>query len=313
MFLLTTPRHAARTKHRCDKLTGFPVAPYIQAMTSATIKLFLPHGDARRLRVGEVSNWTGKALAAPRTELEDLLARDETESSGVYFLLGVNPETGVNLAYIGEAEVIRDRLKQHKSKDFWTSVIVFVSKDENLTKAHIRYLENRLLTEAKTVGRYALENSNSSNPKLPESDREDMEVYLSRIRQVLPVLGSDLLSPIAGSDKPTHQQPLLTCKIKSAVATGRRTEGGFVVFAKSTAVLSVRPSASNQYPSTLSLRHRLIQDKVLVEHEGVYSFTKDVEFTSPSAAAAVIHGGSANGLTAWKDRTGKSLKELEGA
>jgi len=280
-------------------------------MTSATIKLFLPHGDARRLRVGEVSNWTGKALAAPRTELDDLLARDETESSGVYFLLGVNPDTGDNLAYIGEAEVIRDRLKQHKAKDFWTSVVVFVSKDENLTKAHIRYLENRLLQEAKAVGRYALENSNTSNPKLPESDREDMEVYLSRIRQVLPVLGSDLLSPIAGSTKPAQQQPHLICKIKNAVATGRRTEAGFVVFAKSTAVLSVRPSAENQYPNTIALRQRLIQDKTLVEQDGLYVFTKDVEFTSPSAAAAVIHGGSANGLTAWKDKNGKSLKELE--
>jgi hypothetical protein len=280
-------------------------------MTSATIKLFLPHGDARRLRVGEVSNWTGKALAAPRTELDDLLARDEMESSGVYFLLGVNPDTGDNLAYIGEAEIIRDRLKQHKAKDFWTSVVVFVSKDENLTKAHIRYLENRLLQEAKAVGRYALENNNSSNPKLPESDREDMEVYLSRIRQVLPVLGSDLVSPIAGSTKPAKQQPHLICKIKNAIATGRRTEGGFVVFAKSTAVLSVRPSAENQYPNTIALRQRLIQDKTLVEQDGVYVFTKDVEFTSPSAAAAVIHGGSANGLTAWKDKSGKSLKELE--
>ena len=282
-------------------------------MSSATIKLFLPHGDARRLRVGEVSNWTGKALAAPRTELEDLLAREETESSGVYFLLGVNAETGDNLAYIGEAEVIRDRLKQHKAKDFWTSVVVFVSKDENLTKAHIRYLENRLLHEAKAVGRYVLENSNTSNPKLPESDREDMEVYLSRIRQVLPVLGSDLLSPIAGSNKPTQHQPHLVCKIKNATATGRRTESGFVVFAKSSAVLAVRPSAESQYPNTIALRQRLIQDKTLVEQDGLYLFTKDVEFTSPSAAAAVIHGGSANGLTAWKDKNGKSLKELEDA
>ena len=280
-------------------------------MTSATIKLFLPHGDARRLRVGEVSNWTGKALAAPRTELEDLLARDELESSGVYFLLGVNPDTGESLAYIGEAEVIRDRLKQHKVKDFWNSVVVFVSKDENLTKAHVRYLENRLLQEAKAAGRYSLENSNSSNPKLPESDREDMEVYLSRIRQVLPVLGSDLLSPIAGSAKPAHPQPQLFCKIKNAVAQGQRTEGGFVVYEKSTAVLSVRPSAEIQYPNTIALRQRLIQEKTLIEQDGVFVFTKDVEFSSPSAAAAVIHGGSANGLTAWKDKNGKSLKELE--
>jgi hypothetical protein len=280
-------------------------------MPSATIKLFLPHGDAKRLRVGEVSNWTGKALAAPRTELEDLLARDELESSGIYFLLGVNAESGASLAYIGEAEVIRDRLKQHKAKDFWNSVVVFVSKDENLTKAHIRYLENRLLQEAKSIGRYALENTNWSNPKLPESDREDMEVYLSRIRQVLPVLGSDLLSPIAGSTKPVHPQPLLICKIKNAIAKGRRTESGFVVFAQSTAVLTIRPSAEAQYPNTVALRHRLIQEKTLVERDGLFVFVKDVEFSSPSAAAAVVHGGSANGLTAWKGESGKTLKALE--
>ena len=280
-------------------------------MTSATIKLFLPHGDAKRLRVGEVSNWTGKALAAPRTELEDLLARDELESSGVYFLLGVNTDTGASLAYIGEAEVIRDRLKQHKAKDFWSSVVVFVSKDENLTKAHIRYLENRLLQEAKSIGRYALENANSSNPKLPESDREDMEVYLSRIRQVLPVLGSDLLSPIAGSFKPAKSQPQLICKIKNVLARGRRTEGGFVVFKESTAVHALRPSAETQHPFVVALRQRLIQDGSLMEKDGFYVFTKDTEFSSPSAAAAVIHGGGANGLTAWKNDAGITLKDLE--
>jgi hypothetical protein len=280
-------------------------------MASATIKLFLPHGDAKRLRVGEVSNWTGKALAAPRTELDDLLSRDELESSGVYFLLGVDAETGEDLAYVGEAEVFRDRLRQHKAKDFWNSVVVFVSKDENLTKAHIRFLENRLLQEAKAVGRYALENSNSSNPKLPESDREDMDVYLARIRQVLPVLGSDLLSPIAGSGKPTQPQAMLYCKIKTATAKGRRTEGGFVVFAQSTAVLKIRPSAQSQYPNTVALRNKLIQDGILREGDGLYVFVKDVEFSSPSAAAAVIHGGSANGLTAWKNDSGTTLKDLE--
>ena len=127
-------------------------------MTSATIKLFLPYGDAKRLRVGEVSNWTGKALAAPRTELDDLLFREEAESAGIYFLFGSDPESGDALAYVGEAEVIRDRLRQHKAKDFWNALVVFVSKDENLTKAHIRYLENRLLQEAKESSKINLNN-----------------------------------------------------------------------------------------------------------------------------------------------------------
>jgi len=280
-------------------------------MPSATIKLFLPHGDAKRLRVAEVSNWTGKALAAPRTELDELLRREELENSGIYFLFGADPDNGDPLAYIGEAEVIRDRLKQHKPKDFWSSVVVFVSKDENLTKAHIRFLENRILQESKLAGRYRLDNVNSSNPKLPESDREDMEVFLSRIRQVLPVLGSDLLSPIGGSIKTTKVEKELFCKIKNVVARGRRTEAGFVVFKNSTAVLIERPSTETQAPAILAHRKKLIQNGTLVQSTEVYKFTTDTEFSSPSMAAAIIHGGSANGLTSWKDSGGKTLKEIE--
>lgn len=299
--------------HSYTIIAIFSIDPAL--MTSATIKLFLPHGDAKRLRVGEVSNWTGKALAAPRTELDDLLAREELESAGVYFLLGTNPDTGNPQAYIGEAEVIRERLKQHKAKalEFWNSVVVFVSKDENLTKAHVRFLENRLWQESKVAGRYELENVNGSNPKLPESDREDMEVFLSRIKQVLPVLGADLLTPITGSSKPSKSQPNLVCRIKSVLAQGRRTEAGFVIFKDSTAVLALRASAENQHPFVVALRQKLIQNGTLFEKDGVYVFTQDTEFSSPSAAAAVVHGGGANGLTAWRDASGKSLKELEEA
>ena len=126
-------------------------------MTSATIKLFLPRGDAKSLRTAEISNWTGKAVAAPRTELDELLNREELDKAGVYILTGTDPRNNAPHAYIGEAEVIRERLKQHKSKEFWVSAIVFVSKDENLTKAHVRYLENRLLVEAAHINRFALE------------------------------------------------------------------------------------------------------------------------------------------------------------
>ena len=148
-------------------------------MTSATIRLFLPRGDGKSLRTAEISNWTGKAIAAPRTEMDDLLQREELDKAGIYILTGADPASGSPRAYIGEAEVIRDRLKQHKAKEFWVSAIVFVSKDENLTKAHVRYLESRLLAEATQVGRFTLEQNQSGGSKLPESDREDMEVFLT--------------------------------------------------------------------------------------------------------------------------------------
>jgi len=159
-------------------------------MDSATIKLFLPRGDAKSLRTAEIINWTGKAIAAPRTELDDILAREELDKAGVYILQGSDPQTGGPRAYIGEAEVIRERLKQHRTKEFWVSAIVFVGKDENLTKAHVRYLESRLLEEAAEVNRFALDQNQAGGSKLPESDRGDMEVFLARIRQLLPVLGN---------------------------------------------------------------------------------------------------------------------------
>ena len=112
-------------------------------MPSATIKIFLVHGDPKRLRTAEISNWTGKAVAGPRSEFDSVIAREESKNSGVYFLTGTDPETGKSSLYVGEAESIRDRVKGHLDKDFWNHITFFTSKDENLTKAHIRYLEGR--------------------------------------------------------------------------------------------------------------------------------------------------------------------------
>ncbi|MDQ2946871.1 MAG: GIY-YIG nuclease family protein [Acidobacteriota bacterium] len=279
-------------------------------MTSATIKLFLPRGDAKSLRTAEISNWTGKAIAAPRTELDELLAREELDKAGVYILMGSDPVTNGPFAYIGEAEIIRDRLKQHRTKEFWVSAIVFVSKDENLTKAHVRYLENRLLAEATLVNRFKLEQNQAGGSRLPESDREDMEVFLARIRQLLPVLGSDILAPIAQPTTKGQPGGVLVCRIKGAEAQGQRTANGFVVFQNSTAVLEQRPSAET-YPYVVAQRKQLIADGTLIEKEKFLVFSKDTEFSSPSAAAAVIHGGSANGLLAWKTKGGESLKQLD--
>ncbi len=279
-------------------------------MNSATIKLFLPRGDAKSLRTAEISNWTGKAIAAPRTELDDLLAREELDKAGVYILTGSDPLANTPRAYIGEAEVIRDRLKQHKTKEFWISAIVFVSKDENLTKAHVRYLESRLLAEAAQIDRFTLEQNQAGGSRLPESDREDMEVFLSRIRQLLPVLGSDLLIPVAQPAAKPQSGGLLFCRRKGAEARGHRTPDGFVVLRGSTAVLQERESAKS-WPATIATRKQLIVDGTLTQKDGFYEFVRDVQFSSPSAAAAVIEGGSANGLIEWKTKDGVTLKELD--
>ena len=279
-------------------------------MPSATLKIFLVFGDPKRLRIVELSNWTGKAVAGPRSEFEKVLEREESLNSGVYFLTGIDPDTNKNSIYIGEAECLRDRIKSHLSKDFWNNIVFFITKDENLTKAHIRYIEGRLIDLAKTADRSVVINSQSSGAKLPESDREDMEVFLEKMQQVLPVLGIEAFVKAASKGASEAEKEMLTCKIKNVVAYGYLTPNGIVVLAKSEAVLKERSSAK-KWPSVMAQRNKLIEEGGLVQKGDKYVFVKDTEFSSPSSAAAVIHGGSANGLIAWINENGKSLKELQ--
>lgn len=280
-------------------------------MASATIKIFLPHGDPKRLRTAELSNWIGKAVAGPRSEFDSILSRDESSSAGIYFLTGIDPETGRPSVYIGEAESIRDRVKSHLDKDYWNQIVFFISKDENLTKAHIRYCEGRLIDIAKNVGRALVKNNQSSGSKLPEADREDMEVFLEKLQQLLPALGVEVFVPaISKVDSSNLERELLSCEIKGLKATGHLTPNGIVVFKGSQAVLLPRES-STKYPWSITMRNKLLEEGSLVAKENHMLFTQDVEFSSPSAAAAVIHGGQANGLTAWKNSENQSLKELE--
>lgn len=279
-------------------------------MPTATLKLFLASGDPKRLRTAELSNWTGKAVAGPRVDFEKLLAREESSSTGVYFLTGVDPDSNNNAIYIGEAECIKDRIKHHLSRDFWNHVSFFITKDDNLTKAHVKYLEGRLIDIARSTERATVMNSQGSGARLPESDREEMEVFLEKMRQVLPVLGVEAFVQKGKEDHDQEKERILFCKIKGLTAKGYLTPSGMVVMKGSQAVLEVRESSS-KYPNVLVQRNNLIDEGVLVIASEAYVFSKDVEFSSPSAAAATIHGGSANGLTSWVGPSGVPLKQLQ--
>ena len=281
-------------------------------MPSATIRIFLAHGDPKRLRTAELSNWSGKAVAGPRSEFDSVLAREESQKSGVYFLTGIDPESGRGAVYIGQAECIRDRVKGHLEKDFWNHITYFTSKDENLTRAHFLYLEGRLIEQAKQAARAEVKNSQGSGSRLPESDREDMEIFLEKIHQLLPALGVEVLVPTTAQAVAVTELETLTCEIKGLKAKGHLTPNGMVVLAGSQAVPNERPS-SQKYPWPVNMRQKLKDEGALLVKPDCLLFVKDVEFSSPSAAASVIHGGHANGLIAWKSKTGKTLKELESA
>lgn len=155
-------------------------------------------------------------------------------------------------------------------------------------------------------------NGQSSGARLPESDREDMEVFLEKICQLLPVLGVDLLVPASGAAIGAAAKVVLVCEIKGHKARGYRIPNGFLVLKGSEAVAHDRAS-SEKWPWPRNMREALKADGTLIEDGGRLVFTKDVEFAGPSAAAAVVHGGHANGLTALKTSDGRTLKELESA
>lgn len=277
-------------------------------MQPATIKLFLVHGKPTGLRTAEISNWTGKAFAAPRSEIKAFLQRPELDSPGIYFLTGIDPDSNSDVLYIGEAECVRKRIPNHTGKDFWVSAAAFVSKDENLTKAHIRYLENSLIERAYELKIKLLNVVNSAGARLPESDAAEMDVFLDKVLQLLPVLGVSHFNKTTFSDQDNLQNTLF-CRIKELVASGRRTEQGFMVYKGSQAVVSTRPSSLT---SLQSKRLELLDANIIVEREGYLEFLEDFEFSSPSMAATVIQGGNSNGLRVWKNSNGESLKKLEG-
>ena len=99
-----------------------------------TIKIFLPDGDPRGLRVLERPNWTGIGLVFSRTGFKEAINRPELNQAGVYILIGDPPDDGtLPHLYIGEGDPILDRLKNHHAnKDFWSSAIAITSKDNSI-------------------------------------------------------------------------------------------------------------------------------------------------------------------------------------
>lgn len=155
-------------------------------MTGRTIRIFLADGKPSGILTAEIMNWTGKVVVCPRTDLQRLADRPECRRSGAYILAGPDPDDPYGeRAYIGESDNVFARLKQHAadaSKEFWTRCALIISKDENLTKAHVKYLESRLVGLAHEASRCVLENGNDpSSPSLPESDIADMEFFLSQL------------------------------------------------------------------------------------------------------------------------------------
>jgi Domain of unknown function (DUF4357) len=282
-----------------------------------SIRLYLADGTPGGLLTAEIMNWTGHVVAAPRSDLAGLLKRPEASRTGIYLLLGDDPDSlGGSIAYIGEGDDVGKRLYQHAraeeqgGKDFWDRAIVLTSKDANLTKAHARYLESRFITLASQARRSRLLNGTAPAPlPLPEADVSDMEYFISQAKIVLPVLGVNILRSAATADSgvagassgpAATSSPVFVLHVKKdgIMARAREIDGEFTVLEGSCA----RASWTGSQHTYKTLHHKLADDGALVpEPSGAaMRFARDQVFASPSAAAAVITGRQANGRAEWK-------------
>ncbi len=274
-----------------------------------TIKIFLIDGDPNGRMSCELSNWTGKAYKIPRIKVKDCADREDLVSTGVYLLFGKDEE-GKDLVYIGEAESIMKRLHQHLTqKDFWHETIVFISKDENLNKAHIKYIENRLFDIAKNANRYLVENSiTPTQSSISESDRAEMEEFIANIKMLVNTLGHKVFEEKREFKQKQKQDVFFIKAVRGADAQGEPTSDGFVVFKGSKAAST---TVNSMQQSFVNLRQSLMAKGVLKLNGENCEFTEDYIFSSPSTAAAMVMGRNANGLLEWKLKDGKSLKEFE--
>lgn len=282
--------------------------------TPFTLTIFVADGDPDGLQIVERTNWNGKAVVFPRAIYTDIRKRDEFAQTGVYLLIGPDEESEGDMIYVGEGDIVRERFNQHVAKkDFWTRAVFFVAGPGQLNKAYVKYLEHRLVELGNKAKRVRLENGNApSAPSLSEADQAAMEVFLSNVLGILPVLGVYAFEKSSAREtSPTI--PLLYCESGRAKGTGKDTPQGFIVMKGSLAAAEEVTSFSKYLPHISKLRQRFLENGVLVSDGEHLRFTQDYTFTSPSKAAAILMARNCNGRIEWKDEKGRTLKEIQEA
>lgn len=272
-----------------------------------SVRIFIPSGNPEELRIVEKSNWTGLGLVFPRSLFPRVRQRPELKRAGVYVIWGPGEGGHLPRLYVGEGDPVLPRLEQHaKQKDFWTHAVSFTSKDQNLNKAHVQYLEARLVALAVEAKRAEVDNGNVPQlPALSDADAADAEAFLADLLLCLPLVGVNLFER-ARADAAKEVELFL--KAKGISARGLDSSEGFIVRAGSQAVIEEVPSI---HGFLSGLRKALVAQGVLVPDGKVYRLTQDYAFNSPSTAAGVLLGRNSNGRTQWKDANGRTLKQIQ--
>jgi predicted GIY-YIG superfamily endonuclease len=316
---------AAVSKRFTNSRLPYPRAAFLLKIAKGssmgkTIRLFLIDNSPLGLISAEIMNWTGKVLSFPRGLLPEALKRLEVSKTGIYFLVGPDPNNPCkSQVYIGESDDIAKRLKQHdkdETMEFFEQAALVVSKDDNLTKSHARYIEASLINIVRKIGLATLKNGNLGSPvMLPEAERSDMEYILKQLQVLMPVLGYSFLQETPSSKQQQYLSPTdsaITLPTFELIAEGgelyaeaQEIEGQFIVLP------GARVRWENTLPETLG-GYDFQQEKQTLYNQGqlslientTYMLNTEKLFKSPSAASCFIrHRRQYNGRTDWKLKT----------
>lgn len=278
-----------------------------------TLITYLVQWNSAGIKTIELSNWVGKGLIVPRANLKEMKDRKESSSPAIYFLFWKNLHQQ-DIVYIGEAENLYDRIATHDSKkDFWNFAIAFISKDNNLTKADIKYLEARAVQKTKQAKVFLMENS--VEPKinnLPEYQIDTMEDFLDNIELLISFLGYPILTEV--KIESLKQERKYICKWPARwpdfSAIWAYIAEWFLVQKDSLAKIEIAKASANGWLKNFQLN--LLEKGIIKElNSEVFIFLDDYIFNSPSAAASFILARAANGWTEWKTEEWKTLDEIE--
>lgn len=276
-----------------------------------TIQMCIFDGNPNGRIMCELSNWNGRVYKISRNDLSDFSERPDAEYTGVYFLLGKDEENN-DTVYVGEAEKMLVRLKQHlKDKNYWNDCVVVISKDNILNKAHVKFLENKFYNLASDANRATIINSTVPTcSSISEFDEAMLIEFIENSRLLVNTLGYKVFDKIdvteLGNGK--NKKDIFYIKaMRGADASGMLVSDGFIVLKNSKIANDTTPSTQEYL---IALREKLLSKGIINKD---YFFTADYLFSSPSLAAGVVMGRSANGRTEWKTSDNRAIKDIEEA
>jgi predicted GIY-YIG superfamily endonuclease len=266
------------------------------------------------LRVAEITTRIVRVVEVPRSQLGEFLKMPEALQVGVYFLIGELSDSGLPRVYIGQSGNVGKRLAQHnqdtdRGKDFWNRALVVVSLTNSMTQTHALFLEWFAIGQATQAGRYSLENGNAgARPHTPAPLEADGQEIHETAATLLATLGQPIFEPLTNAPSAKGDKELFYCRASGGDGVGEYTTEGFVVLKGSKARLE---SVASIQPSQERIRQQLAAEGIMAAQGGVYVFTRDHLFASPSMAAVALMGRSANGWVDWKTPQGQKLDEVK--